>query len=187
MRNAREAIVEAAAELLDAGGPAAVTFRAVGDRVGLSHNAAFKHFRDKESLLAAVASHELRRQAKAIGRARRPDADAAEELRRLSQGYVRWARSYPARFKLTFGTWSANSEELGAAASAATATFVEAVRAAQSDGTILRGDPDRIAALLLATAHGAADLALNGHLSRGGKWGADPEDLVDELFELLRP
>ena len=56
-------MVEAAAGLLDAGGPAAVTFRAVGERVGLSHNAAFKMFHDKESLLAAVASRELRRQA----------------------------------------------------------------------------------------------------------------------------
>ena len=36
-------------------------------------------------------------------------------------------------------------------------------------------------------AHGAADLALNGHLSREGKWGADPTDLVDALFELLAP
>src|SRR5262245_13620970 len=52
----REAIIDAAAALLDEGGPAAVTFRAVGERVGLSHNAAFKLFHDKESLLAAVAA-----------------------------------------------------------------------------------------------------------------------------------
>ena len=50
----RDSIVKAAAELLDEGGPSAVTFRAVGTRVGLSHNAAFKLFRDKESLLAAI-------------------------------------------------------------------------------------------------------------------------------------
>src|SRR5262245_50925580 len=72
--NTREAIIDAAAALLDEGGPAVVTFRAVGARVGLSHNAAFKLFRDKESLLAAVAARELRRQAAALGSAVAPDA-----------------------------------------------------------------------------------------------------------------
>ena len=54
----RELIIAAAAELLDQGGAKAVTFRAVGKKVGFSHNAAFKLFRDKESLLAAIASAE---------------------------------------------------------------------------------------------------------------------------------
>jgi AcrR family transcriptional regulator len=182
----REAIVEAAAALLDEGGPAAVTFRAVGERVGLSHNAAFKLFRDKESLLAAVAGRELRRQAEALREVSVPGADPATALRRLSHGYTRWAINYPARFKLTFGTWREVHAELSEAATAARSGFIEAVRAAQQAGEIVSGDPERIASLLLATAHGAADLALNGHLSRTGKWGVDPSDLVDDLFLLLR-
>ena len=185
--NTREAMVAAAATLLDEGGPAAVTFRAVGERVGLSHNAAFKAFRDKESLLAAVASRELRRQAKSLRRASEIGAEPANELRRLVHGYVHWALSHPARFKLTFGSWSGHSQELAEAASTATASLVEAVKAAQSAGAVKRGDPDRIASMLLAMAHGSADLALNGHVSREGKWGADPGDLLDDLLVLLRP
>jgi AcrR family transcriptional regulator len=181
----REAIVAAAADLLDEGGPAAVTFRAVGDRVGLSHNAAFKLFHDKESLLAAVAGRELRRQAEALARARAPGSDPGAELRNLAHGYVRWAMNFPARFQLTFGRWEGPNDDLGEAATAARNSFVEAVRAAQSAGAIVAGDPDRIASLLLATVHGAADLALNGHLSRTGKGAADPDDLIDDLFGLL--
>jgi len=181
----REAVVEAAAALLDEGGPAAVTFRAVGERVGLSHNAAFKLFHDKESLLAAVAGCELRRQAEALRGLSASGADPGVALRRLSHGYLRWAIEFPARFKLTFGTWRRDHTELGEAATAARSGFLEAVRSAQAAGTIVSGDPDRIASLLLATAHGAADLALNGHLSRTGKGGADPSDLMDDLFVLL--
>ncbi len=182
----RETIVAAAAALLDEGGPAAVTFRAVGERVGLSHNAAFKLFRDKDSLLAAVASRELRLQDEALRRSAEPGFDPAAELQRRTYGYVRWALRSPARFKLTFGSWRKENAELGEVAAAARRAFVELVRATQATGAIVDGDPDRVASLILATAHGAAALALDRHLSREGKWAADPEDLIGDLFALLK-
>jgi hypothetical protein len=43
----------------------------------------------------------------------------------------------------------------------------------------------RITALILALAHGAADLALGGHLSRDGIGHADPADLLDDPFALM--
>jgi hypothetical protein len=59
------------------------------------------------------------------------------------------------------------------------------VAASQAAGALPVGDPERIAALLLALGHGAADLALGGHLGRQGKGHADPQDLVDDLFALF--
>ncbi|MEU9078414.1 TetR/AcrR family transcriptional regulator [Kitasatospora sp. NPDC048538] len=52
----REAMVEAGVALARTGGPSAVVLRAVGRRVGVSHNAAYRHFADREDLLAAVAA-----------------------------------------------------------------------------------------------------------------------------------
>jgi AcrR family transcriptional regulator len=180
----REMLVAAAAELLDHGGPAAVTLREVGKRAGVSHNAPYKHFMSKEDLLAAIASRELSRQANAMNRAG-VRATPLDALRSLMHGYVRWARAYPARFKLTFGAWSHGSAELGEAATRARAGLIEIVRAAQKRRQLGNGDPERFASLLLALAHGAADLALGGHLSSAGKGHADPEDLLDDLFRLL--
>ncbi|GAA1667197.1 hypothetical protein GCM10009765_15850 [Fodinicola feengrottensis] len=57
--NTCDALVEAAAKLLDGGGVAAATLREVGHRAGVSHNAPYRHFPDKEALLAAVAAREL--------------------------------------------------------------------------------------------------------------------------------
>src|SRR5215475_3509157 len=97
----RSALVTAAAELLDQGGPAAVTLREVGKRAGVSHNAPYKHFANKEDLLAAIASRELSRQSEqmnAIDLRKKP----LETLRRLMHAYIEWARTYPERFKLTF-------------------------------------------------------------------------------------
>lgn len=182
----RALLVSAAAKLLDRGGPAAVTLRGVGKLAGVSHNAPYKHFADKEELLAAIASRELRRQAQAmtdLGAARHP----IETMRLLMRGYVRWARAKPARFKLTFGPWTSQNEDLGEAASESRALLVSIVKAAQTRKELPPGNPDRMAALFLALAHGAADLALSGHLSARGKGSADPEDLLDDLILHLRP
>ena len=57
--NTRDALVDAAASLMDAGGVAAVTLREVGRQAGVSRGAPYKHFADKEALLAAVAARDL--------------------------------------------------------------------------------------------------------------------------------
>jgi AcrR family transcriptional regulator len=196
----RDRLIEAATRLLDEGGPAAVTLREVGRLAGVSHNAPYKHFAGKEDLLAAVAARQLGGPRPA-GRAPAGQPDA----RQLMHAYVRWAMRYPARFKLTFGTWSPGPEpaappsagergttgpgvaELAAAATAARAALVAAVERGQAARHLPDGDPERLAALILAVAHGAVDLALNGHLSPAGKGRARPQDLVDDLFENLRP
>ena len=176
----RESLINAAAQLLDQGGPAAVTLREVGRVAGVSHNAPYKHFADKDDLLAAVAARELNRR----GHVR--EAGAPPSPKDLMLGYVRWALRYPERFKLTFGRWSRDNAELGEAAGRSRERLVEAVAAAQTAGELPPGDPERLAALILALAHGAADQALAGHLAKDGKGHADPQDLVEDLFAYLR-
>jgi AcrR family transcriptional regulator len=181
----RDRLIEAATQLLDEGGPAAVTLREVGRLAGVSHNAPYKHFADKEDLLAAVAARELSTQG-GPGTGRTAPRSPGDPLRQMMHAYVRWATRYPARFKLTFGSWSTDSPDLANAATRARAALVEAVKAAQAGQAVPEGDPERIAALVLAVAHGAVDLSLSGHLSRTGKGHASPQDLVDDLLDHLR-
>lgn len=161
-----------------------MTLREVGRLAGVSHNAPYKHFAGKEDLLAAVAARQLGRQDLPTDGARAGPA-AEDALRQMMHSYVRWAMRYPARFKLTFGSWSTDSAELAGAATAARSTLVEAVGAAQAAEALPEGDPERVAALVLAVAHGAVDLALSGHLSATGKGHASPDDLVDDLLDHL--
>ena len=180
----RDRLIDAATRLLDEGGPAAVTLREVGRLAGVSHNAPYKHFAGKEDLLAAVAARQLGRQDRP-GDGARDGPVGADALRRMMHSYVRWAMRYPARFKLTFGSWSTDSAELAQAADAARAGLVAAVRTAQEAGDLPSEDPERVAALILAVAHGAADLEISGHLARSGKGHACAEDLVDDLLRHL--
>lgn len=177
----RDNLIAAAAKLLDSGGPGAVTMRAVGHAAGVSHNAAYKHFLDKDDLLAAVASRELQRQPNPAS----PTTGPTPTARDLMIGYVRLASRYPERFKLTFGRWTRDNAGLRQAAEESRTNLVAAVIAGQIAGDLPPGEPERLTALLLALAHGAADLALSGHLASDGKGKADPEDLVADLFRYL--
>jgi AcrR family transcriptional regulator len=181
----REALIDAATRLLDGGGVRAVTLREVGHQAGVSHNAPYKHFADKEALLAAVAARELVRQrdtlAATITRTRTPESI----LRAAMHQYVAWALEHPARFKLVFGSWSIDSQELALAADAAQTILVGVVTEAQDAGALPRGDPVRLASLLRALAHGAADLASAGHLQPNGKGHAGADELVDDLLDYL--
>jgi AcrR family transcriptional regulator len=183
--NTRDALVAAAAGLMDAGGLEAVTLREVGRQVGVSRGAPYKHFADKEALLAAVAARDLA----SLGMQLREASErggADNDLRALMHRYIAWALMHPVRFRLAFAAWSRPSDELGSAASLARAMLVEAAAAAQRSGQLPKADPERLSALLQALANGAVELALAGHLSPGGKGRASPDDLVDDLFGYLQ-
>ena len=77
----RTAVLAAADELLEAGGPDAVTLRAVGAAAGVSRSAPYRHFDGKAELLEAVALRTLTD----LGAAIRAAAKAADQS---VQGYV---------------------------------------------------------------------------------------------------
>jgi AcrR family transcriptional regulator len=181
----RDALVEAAAALLDEGGVAAVTLREVGRRAGVSHNAPYKHFADKADLLAAVAARELRRQH--AGRRVRSGSPAIATIASWLRRQIRHAIAHPELFRLTYGSWRTGSPELVEAAMAGHSAFVAMVTAAQAEGDLPAGDPERVASLLLALTHGACHLTLAGHLARKARGGATANDLVEDLLMRLRP
>jgi AcrR family transcriptional regulator len=180
-KSRRDTLISVAAKLLDRGGPQGVTLREVGRLAGVSHNAPYNHFADKHALLAAVASRELRRETARAGGDR-----VRAKPQSLMTGYVRWAMRHPERFKLTFGRWTKDNAELKSEAMRARGLLIEAVVAAQAVGDLPSGEPERLASLLWALAHGAADLALAGHLPASGKGRVSAEDLVKDLFNYMR-
>ena len=185
MASTRDLLVAVATELLDKGGPDAVTLREVGVRAGVSRSAPYRHFSSKEDLLAAVAARDLRERHRT--RMHRRTTSAAAALRADLHHLVRSSLAHPERFRLTYGRWTIDSSDLAEAATTSRAGFVELVAAAQSEGALPPGDPERLTALITAVAHGACHLALSRHLSRDGKGHADPADLVDDIFDHLHP
>jgi AcrR family transcriptional regulator len=178
----RGVLIDVAAALPEEGGGEAVTLREVGRRAGVSHNAPYRHFADKKDLLAAVAAHSLSRYHRSLGQLK-GERSAIEVVEVMVHAYVREALAHPQLFRLTYGPWRVGS---ASAADSTRTALVNAVIAAQQSEDLPSGDPERLTALFLALAHGAADLALSGHLAKDGKGHASPDDLVDDLMTRLR-
>jgi len=109
----RAALVQTATELARLDGPDGVVLRETARRVGVSHNAAYRHFADRTALMSAVASNAFAQLAAAMRAAQAkedrkrsqrgdPAARARARLRALGQTYVDFALAQPGLFRVAF-------------------------------------------------------------------------------------
>lgn len=87
----RSAVLAAAARLIEKEGIAGLSVREAARRAGVSHNAPYRHFRDRDSLLAGLAEEGVVLLRKAL------DGRSGREL---GEAYVRFALAHPQRFRL---------------------------------------------------------------------------------------
>ena len=98
-----EALIRAALDLIAKKGPAGFTFAEAARFAGVSPAAPYRHFRDRDELLASVALRGFEQFEAALARAwdeGRPDPFAA--LHRLGKAYLEFARTQPAFYSAMF-------------------------------------------------------------------------------------
>lgn len=163
----RRAILDAGEEELAARGVAGFSLRRVAARVGVSHTAPAHHFGDASGLIEALAERGfLRLVARMQDRQARAIQTPYERLIATGQGYLDFALSEPAMFRLIFGL-SDTPKEGSALQAAALSAFLVLARAV---GEFRGQDPmqsaeGRIEVLACWTrAHGMADLILSGYI-----------------------
>jgi AcrR family transcriptional regulator len=177
----RRALVRAASELLDEGGPDAVTLRAVGARAGVSRGAPYGHFTNKEHLLTQLAIEAWGSLADAVEQLRDdPDPAPGAHLERAVLALIEVARRQPHRYALMFST-PASTPAAAEAASRLENEFLTLVAR-------WVGEPDarRYGALLMSSAHGIAGMELSGHLAEE-RWQVGVDELVRMLVGAIRP
>jgi len=154
--------VDAALDLVQEQGVAALTLREVARRVEVTHAAPYRHFKDKSALLAAVAEEGFKRLSTRLGDARR-EASTSETLAATGVAYLRFAVQHPAHYRVMFGTESETGRSATLEA-AATDVIVE-LRALCAEGSG-RDDTEASeeATALWAQWHGLALLHLGGWL-----------------------
>lgn len=100
----RNALIAAAKDLIERNGVDAFALREAARNVGVSANAAYHHFKDKDALLSAVASDGFAEFAKQRDRARaKVRADPWKQLSAGGKVYVQFAEARPNLFDLMFG------------------------------------------------------------------------------------
>ncbi|GJE26876.1 HTH-type transcriptional repressor FabR [Methylobacterium organophilum] len=174
----REALVAAGLAILEEGGsPASLGLREAARRAGVSAMAPYRHFPDKDALLAAVAVVGFERLRAALAAA---DGAGRGSEALIGQGvaYVGFACANPALFRLMFGPWPGGKPPaLVAAAQASHAVLAERVAAlvpakSAADWTLR----------CWALVHGLADLALDGQI--GGEDAGTAAALAERLLHL---
>jgi AcrR family transcriptional regulator len=102
--NLREALIQAAQDLIGAKGPAGFTIAEAARLAGVSPAAPYRHFRDAESLLAEVATRgfDAFRDRLAAALAAAPAADPARAAESVGRAYLAFAREQPALYAAMF-------------------------------------------------------------------------------------
>lgn len=161
-----ERILESAAALLDSGGVAAVTLRAVGQASGVSHNAPYKHFENRDSLLGALATQEFQKLAAAFTAFGQDKVLPLTKLKRALQAFSEYGRDYPSRYQLLFSDPDIAKQEgeLQRAAMASFSAFALLVAECQKAGVLPGVPTPALAGLLYASVHGLVDLQASGRM-----------------------
>jgi AcrR family transcriptional regulator len=175
----RQALIQAGLEATRLGGPDALRLRDLGRVVGVSANAVYRHFEDRDALLDAVAAEilaTLAREMRTHEGARIVHDGAIQRLRSVGLAYIAFARREPGWFSVAF--FGAGRDGLLATPPAPPyMALTEALDDLVTEGVLSGEGREGAQWLCWCAVHGFADLVLHGPL----RHSPDPE--VDRLAE----
>jgi AcrR family transcriptional regulator len=163
----REALIDAGVKLLMEGGIDALSLRGAAQLAGVSHAAPYRHYRDKEALISAIAERGFRLlTAKMRAQLEQSGArKAGRKLVALGVGYVMFGLDHPAYLQLIFGGFRSRTDippELAAAGEEAYLLLRDTVAAGIESGELAKGDVDDVALACWSIVHGLSMLLIHG-------------------------
>lgn len=178
--NLRQALVEAALELIEQNGPTGFTLSQAAKQAGVTPAAVYRHFEGREDLIAEAARQGYEIFADVIQYAYdtgQPSALAAFEA--TGRAYLAFARKYPGHYIAMFESGISANRTPGLASAAARARGVLEKAAADLSQHIppeRRPPPSMFSAHIWAMSHGVVELYARGP---GAQSPFPPEDLLE--------
>jgi AcrR family transcriptional regulator len=177
-----EALVQAALDLIAEYGPAGFTFAEVTRSVGVSPAAPYRHFRDRDALMADIARRGFERFATELTRAWNDgQPDPLDAFKNVGQAYLAFARTEPAYYAAMFEARLPPdmNRDLARAADQAFAVLRQASEALSAELPNESRPPALMMSLhIWALSHGIASLFARGDAARR-KVPMRPEDLLE--------
>jgi AcrR family transcriptional regulator len=189
--NLREALLQAALDLIGQKGAAGFTFADAARMAGVSPAAPYRHFRDRDELLSSIAQRGFEQFEAALTEAwddGRPDTITAFE--RVGRAYLNFAREQPAYYSAMFesGIPADANPTLQAAGERAFAIIRAAAErlAALAPPGVPRPPAMMMALHIWSMSHGVASLFARGDAARR-KLPMSPDELLEaEVLIYLR-
>ena len=162
--NLRRALLDAGLQLIREVGARGFTLREVARRSGVSHTAPYRHFRDKDELIAAIAEEGFEGLEKEMRKARGSKDSPSASLVEAGRAYVGLALRRPDHFRVMFEADLDRKRhpDARAAAGRAFTALLDLIRDCQESGELPRGDSLDLARIAWALVHGFASLAIGG-------------------------
>lgn len=167
----QRALIDAAVELISESDVKSLSLRQIAKKAGVSHAAPYRHFEDKEALLAVVAEEGFRDFTGYLKRAVATAADSpTQQLIASGQAYLQFALERSAHYQVMFGEFSISNsgyEPLKAASDQSFEVLVKIMMDGQQQGEFQPGNARLMALCAWTQVHGLAMLLLSGRL--GGR------------------
>ena len=164
----RKELIDTALEIISEQGLEKVSMRGLGQRLGVSRTAPYRHFPGKSALLCAIAEEGYKELTKAMNNANRELSD--DPLTRMMNtgiAYVEFAIAKPVHYRIMFGNEILENDRTPELVKTAETTFNEllyAVKVCQDEGLVKPLNTYIIANTLWATTHGVSTLLIDGQI-----------------------
>ena len=168
----KNALIEAGVEILSKEGLSGLSLRKVAKHAGVSHNAPYSHFPDKQSLIAAISTEGFKQLYVELDAAisSYPN-DPKRQLQEGAWAYAQFAMAHTDSFKIMFSGVLEKEKEYPSFVEISHKTFervVDVVRACQGAGLLrsARAIPPAMTAVAVwGQIHGIVSLMLEGQIS----------------------
>jgi len=186
----RERVLRASLELIDERGLAALSMREVARRAGVSHQAPYHYFADRQAILAAAAERGFGLLNDKLVQARAQAQGPTHTLELTAIAYVRFALENPACFRIMFRpelVKHSNYESLDCRADLAFRHVPEMVTACMEAGLPKDIGVETMSVLLWSVVHGFAWLLIDGPLcEKLPSFAADQDRAIADLAHTVR-
>ena len=168
----RRALLDEALRTVQLHGVASLTLRTVGRQLGVSRSALYRHFADKQALLAAVGCEGFRMLRRALADAWEHNGRGRIGFEAMGKAYVQFAVAHPSHYRVMFGGFiesARKDEDFISEAKAAFQVLVDAIVDQQNTGLVRRDDPVLMARFIWARVHGISMLVIDGQIRGAGQ------------------
>jgi AcrR family transcriptional regulator len=186
--NLREALINAAIQLVEEVGPENVSVREAAKRAGVSPGAPFRHFANKTALLTAVAEQAMGLFRAEVVKAVKGVAsnDPLARFEAIGSAYLRWAIHNPTHFQIistrSLIDWG-NSESLREDNKLVRSLMEQAIADAQEQGMLRSANIAETHIAARALVYGLGRMHIDGHFAQ---WAVDGEATENTAQNVLR-
>lgn len=187
--NLRQTLLDHAAEIIAEDGIEGLSLRALAREIGVSHSAPARHFKDKQALLAALATEAHEKLTRFINKAANDAGDdPVARYNAMGKATIRFSLDQPAYFKAVQNpeVYQRASEELRSAHEAYLETVKEAAAAAHEAGWNSDEETMTLFTFSTAAAHGTAIL-FSRMFQTGTFTNTDLLALAEKVIDLVVP